>query len=268
VRLAAVALSAGVLACAPALRSRAPGTPPKGAPVSPAPGDLAALLAEARAHLERRAQPGEARQAEDLFLSAAGRDPRDVEGLYGAIQARIWRIDHEPGVDRRAMSASAVDAGQACLDRAPDSALCHYALALALGVQARERRATAVDGLKKMVEHLRRAAQQDPRLDEGGPDRVLALVLARAPAWPVGPGDAQGAVEAARQAVRLAPDYSPNQLALAEALLVAGQPADGRRAAELAVRLARANAGDPEAEAWAEEGRALLHRADASPNPG
>jgi hypothetical protein len=89
VRRAAAALAAGVLSCAPALRSRAPGDPRAAVPGGPAPGAAVALLADARAHLARRDQPGEARQAERLFLSAAERDPHDVEGLYEAVQARI-----------------------------------------------------------------------------------------------------------------------------------------------------------------------------------
>jgi hypothetical protein len=261
---AVLALAAAGLACAPALRGPAPGAPSAGAPAPPG-GSAAELLAQAREHLAHRAEPGEAGKAEQLFLSAAEQDPRDVEGLYGAIQARIWRIDHEPGVDRAALSSAAVDSGQACLQRAPESATCHYGLALALGVQARERRATARDGLRKMVQHLRAAAQRDPALDQAGPDRVLALVLTRAPGWPVGPGDPEEAVEAARRAVQQSPDYPPNPLALAEAQIAAGHGGEARSAARQAVALARARAGDPQAGGWVKEGEALLARARAVP---
>ena len=186
---------------------------------------------------------------------------RDPELLYRAIQSRIHRIDREPGVDRAALASAAVEDGQECLARAPESALCHYGLALALGVQARERRVTARDGLRKMVEQLRDAARRDPALDQAGPDRVLAMVLTRAPAWPAGPGDPEEAVQAARRAVQLAPDHAPNQLALAEALLAAGNALEARGAARNAVDLARARSGDPEAAGWVKQGEALLARA-------
>jgi hypothetical protein len=189
--------------------------------------------------------------------------PRDEEALYGAIQDRIRRIDHEPGVDRPALASAAVADGQECVERAPESARCHYGLALALGVQVRERRATARDGLRRMVEQLHAAAQRDPSLDRAGPDRVLALVLARAPAWPVGPGDPEAAVQAARRAVRLDPDYPPNPLALAEALLAAGHDREARSAARRGVALARAQADNPEAAGWVKEGEALLTKASA-----
>jgi len=260
-RVPAALLAAAVLSCAPALQKRTPGASLGGAPSAAETEDAAALVAQAREHLARRAKPGEAQKAEQLFLAAAQKDDRDLDGLYGAIQARIWRIDHEPGVDRQALAVSAVEAGQACLERAPDSALCHYGLALALGVQARERRATATDGLKKMVENLRAAAQGDPHLDQAGPDRVLALVLARAPAWPVGPGDAEASVDAAQRAVQLAPSYPPNRLALSEALITAGRGQEARGQAEQAIKLARGLAGDPDAAGWVKEGQALLARA-------
>jgi len=258
----AALLAAAALSCAPALQKRTPGEPPRAAPAVGGTADAAALVAEGREHFSHRAEPGEAQEAERLFLAAAERDGGEVDGLYGAIQARIWRIDHEAGVDRPALSAAAVDAGQACLERVPESALCHYGLALALGIQARERRATATDGLRKMVENLRTAARRDPGLDQAGPDRVLALVLVRAPGWPVGPGDVDASVEAARRAVELAPGYPPNRLALAETLIAAGRGDEGKAEAKQALSLARGYEGDPDQEAWLKQGKSLLARAE------
>ena len=95
------------------------------------------------------------------------------------------------------------------MQAAPASAECDYALALALGVQARERPSTATQGLKAMVELLQKANGLDARLDHGGPARVLALVLVRAPGWPLGPGDPETGLKAARQAVEPLPRLRP-----------------------------------------------------------
>ncbi len=46
------------------------------------------------------------------------------------------------------------------------SAWCGHGPTLALGGEAPERRAAAVDGLRRMVEHLRRAAAEDLRIDD------------------------------------------------------------------------------------------------------
>ena len=61
------------------------------------------------------------------------------------------------------------------------------------------------------------------------PARVRALVLIRAPGWPLGPGDAEAGLVAARRAVALRPQYPPNLLALAEALSKTGD-GNGARA--------------------------------------
>jgi tetratricopeptide (TPR) repeat protein len=247
------------LACGPALRPSGPATE-AGAPGLEAGQSAAALLQEARASFARRPALDQVRRAESLFAAAARADPQDVEGLSGAIQAKIWLTYHDRRADADALAAGAVEAGQSCLRRAPASALCHYGMALALGVQARARRTTALEGLKRMVAHLERAADEDPTVDHAGPRRVLALVLVRAPGWPIGPGDPEAALGAARDAVRLSPEYPPNQLALAEALLATGATEEGRAAARRGAALARGRAGDPDAEEWIRDGEALLSR--------
>jgi tetratricopeptide (TPR) repeat protein len=258
VRAAPLALAAA-LACAPALRAPRP-IPELGGAPQPSGRSAAALLEDARAAFARRPDAREVKRAEALFLAAAEADPKDAEGLYGAIQAKIWLAGREPDARARAALAStAVDAGQWCARRAPADARCDYGLALALGLRAREQRGTALDALKVMVQHLRRAAAEDPAVDRGGPERVLAIVLARAPAWPVGPGDAEAALAEARKAERRFPDHAPNLLALAEALLATGDADAGHAAARRALALARGEgaAGDPDAGEWIREAERL-----------
>ena len=89
---------------------------------------------------------------------------------------------------------------------------------------------------------------------------ALALLYVRAPGWPTGPGDPELGLQHARQAVALRPDYPPNRLALAEALVVTGDPATGRREFQKAFDLARAltDKGDRDAPDWvAEAGKGL-----------
>lgn len=256
-RAAALLLAAG---CAPALHEARP-IAELGKP-APASGRSAAdLLVEGEAAFARRPSVDEVRRAESLFLAAAQADETSAEGLYRAILAKVWLVEHEreAGV-RSALAVSAVEAGQSCLARAPASAACDYALALALGVQARERHSTVSEGLKLMVERLRRAAAADGSIDSGGPERVLALVLVRAPQWPLGPGDPEAGLAEARKAAARFPDFPPNQLALAEALIATGSDDDGRAVAKRGIELARARgaAGHPDAREWLKEGEKLL----------
>jgi hypothetical protein len=256
--------------CASALTgSAATGLP---APETAAPQrPVADLLDEARASWSQRPDAAAVARARDLYLQAAAADRAGTEGLWGAIVAELWLARRERAASARAARAvSAVRLGEECVRRAPESAVCDYGLALALGVQAQERPSTARDGLKLMVERLRRAASRDPGFDDSGPERVLALVLLRAPGWPLGPGDPEAGLDVARSAANRSPSHPPNQLALAEALVANGAADAGKAAAERALALAeeRADTGDPDAQGWIDEARQILAAASAGgPSP-
>ncbi len=222
-----------------------------------------ALLQEADDEFGKRPDPAAVRRAEGLCLAAAKADEAQVDGLLCAMRAKAWLAEREKGVkDRTELSVSAVQVGQWCLRRDPASAACKYWLAVALGLQARDRPVTADDGLKRMIQLLREAAREAPLLDEAGPERVLALLLVRAPGWPVGPGDAEEAIPHARTAVALRPDYPPNQLALGEVLINNGDKPGGRAALRRAIELAGTDpwSKDPDAQSWIVDARALLPR--------
>jgi hypothetical protein len=246
VKRAAIALCA--VACAHALHQ-----PPPIESVAKTPAaDAAGLLAAADAAWARR--PRDAEAAEELYLEAARAG--SVHGFAGAVRAKSFRLGRERDAARKgALAQSAVEVGQLCEQAHPAAAPCDYWLAAALGLLARERHAAAKDALSHMVELLRRAAGGDERIDSGGPHRLLAIVMLRAPGWPVGPGDAEAALPEAQAAVRIAPKYAPNQLALGEALRKNGK--DGRAAYERALSLATAS-DDPDAPGWAEDARAGL----------
>ncbi len=249
-----------VAACAHALHEP---SPISGMATAPEGRDAADLLREGDAAWRRRAEPGQAAAAQDLYVQAAAADERGVGGLLGAMRAMTFRIERERDATvRGTLAKQQVDLGQWCQRRAPSDPACDYRLALALGQQARERPSTGRDAVDKMVKLLRRAIAADAALDSGGPHRALALVLLRAPSWPAGPGDAGAALEEARAAVRLFPDVAGNQLALAEALDKNEQPEPARAAYERAASLAAAarEAGDPEADRALAEARAGAKR--------
>lgn len=240
------------LGCAHAL-----GTPPRIESIAPPPrGDSLQLLQRADEEWSRRDDPA---RAEGLYLEAARADPRDPAAYAGAIRAKAFRIGRsKDGGERGRLAAEAVGIGQLCEENAPRAPLCDYWLAAALGLQARERAATGHDALPKMVELLRRAVASDSSVDRGGPHRLLATLLLRAPGWPLGPGDTESALPEAQAAARIDPAYAPNQLALGEALRKNGRAAEASAAYAEALRLATA-AADPDAAGWADEARAALH---------
>lgn len=232
-------------------------------------GGVDALLAEAAAEFARRPHPARAARARELFLTAARTDATRTEGLLGAARVGAWLIEREADAARReALAVEDVQLCQWCDRLAPTDPECDYRLAIAIGQQARERPATALDALPRMVRLLRDVAAAAPPLDFAGPHRVLALVLLRAPGWPSGPGDSEEGLAEARRAVTLAPDYPPNQLALAEALAANGQHGAARAAWEVALRLATTGgaSSDPDALDWAFEARRAL-APPAGPEP-
>jgi hypothetical protein len=264
VRRLVVCLAALAAGCSPALRE-----PPsvaslssKRSPVTLPEAD--SLLREADLHWAKRPDVAAVNEAESLYLRAAQVDEKDVVGLIGATRTKAWLTDHERDSKLRVESAvSAVQTAQWCKRRDPKLAACEYWLGVAVGLQAREVRITADDGLKTMVPALQRAIDLDPTYDEAGPDRIMALVLLRAPGWPVGPGDVEAGLAHAKQAVALRPDYPPNQFALAEAL-AANKNRDGARAAYTRGKTladSRRDAKDPDAPFWiveADQGLAKL----------
>jgi tetratricopeptide (TPR) repeat protein len=252
--VAAIILCAG---CAQALHK-----PPPIEAIGAAPQASAAqILADADAAWARRGEPGQAAAAEELYLQAARADRRNPLTFAGAIRAKAFRIGREKdGAERRRLAESAVIAGQLCEESAPEAPACDYWLAAALGLQARERSATGYDALPRMVDLLRRAIRGDPAIDHAGPHRLLAIVLLRAPGWPMGPGDARAALPEAHAAASAEPDFPPNQLALGEALKKNGRVAEARAAYSQALRLATEAAarGDPDAKGWADDASAAL----------
>ncbi len=155
--------------------------------------------------------------------------PSSVAALAGAIDAEARRSDHEPDSKiREQLAAQAGRDAEACLAQAPQAAACLYGRAVALGLMARAHPMRASESLGSMLDALAKAEAADSGYQEAGPARVRALVLIRAPGWPLGPGDADAGLVAARRAVALRPLYPPNLLALAESLAKSGDAAGAK----------------------------------------
>ena len=122
-------------------------------------------------------------------------------------------------------------AAEAAVRNFPGSGLAHYLAAYLAGLHAERDRLRGL-GLVRIIEReAQRAADLDPGLDRGGPDRMLAELYMRAPAYPFSVGDRGKAVRHYRRAVAVEPTASENRLGLAEALLADNKP--GEACAEL-----------------------------------
>jgi hypothetical protein len=138
--------------------------------------------------------------------------------LLAAVQSDADRIDQtQDSAQRAQLLAAASLSAQQCLALSADHASCQYAQAQVLGLTAREHPLQAAALLKQMLGYLTKAESLDPALDHAGPARLTAVVLLRAPPWPLGPGDVDGAVVAAQRAVQRDSTYPPNLITLAQA---------------------------------------------------
>lgn len=201
-----------------------------------------------------------------LFLVACATRPQrptmqsplstTVADLAAAIASAAQRSDHEsdPKV-RGELAAEASRDADACLARQPPAAACLYGHAVALGLETKAHPTRAGGLLNNMLESLANAEAADPNYDQAGPARVRALVLIRAPAWPLGPGDTDAGLVAARRAVMLQPQYPPNLLALAEALTKTGDANGARDGYTRARDAAQALPPSADRDGW-------LHEAD------
>jgi hypothetical protein len=187
---------------------------------------------------------------------AARPRPSSVAELAAAIEIDAQRSDHEAdSKTRRDLAAEASADADACVALEPQAAACLYGRAVALGLNARAHPTRANEYLSSMLDALARAETADPNYDEAGPARVRALVLIRAPGWPLGPGDAESGLAAAHRAVTLQPNYPPNQLALAEAMAKTGDNGGALQTYAHARDAALAFPESPDRDEW-------LHDAD------
>ena len=94
-----------------------------------------------------------------------------------------------------------------------------YFLALCLGYVAINANSGAFDLLPEIVNAGKAAAAINESYAYGGPQRLLGMVYLRAPGWPTSIGDPDEALQHLTRAVTIGPDYAPNHLFYAEALL-------------------------------------------------
>ncbi len=187
--------------------------------------------------------------------------PASVEALAAAIDSDARRSDQAS--DSRIRVELATEAGryaETCMAREPLNVACLYGSAIALGLEARAHPTRAGELLRTMLERLAGAEAADAGYDHAGPTRVRAVVLIRAPGWPLGPGDADAGLAAARRAAALRPEYPPNQLALAEALAKTGDPNGARKSYEQARDLAQALPAASDRDGWLREADQALRR--------
>lgn len=110
-------------------------------------------------------------------------------------------------------------AADAAVRKLPGSGLAHYLAAYTAGLVAERAPLRGLALVPVIEREALRAAELDPGVDRGGPDRMLGELYLRAPGSPFSVGNPEKAVRHYRRAVAVEPAAPENRLGLAEALL-------------------------------------------------
>lgn len=150
----------------------------------------------------------------------------DANPEAGLKAAACYVVLARSGKDKRVRLADA-RRGRALADKALKSGrqngLAHYVMAHLAGLEAENNIAQGLRLVPVIEREALEAADLDPRVDHGGPDRLLGELYLRAPGFPMSVGDSGKAVVHFRRAVEIAPGHSDNRLGLVEALLAEGE---------------------------------------------
>lgn len=162
-----------------------------------------------------RRAPGEL--ASVLAVAQASNSLADLTKDPGEAEVHIQR------------SLQLLSAGSAAASQPSDSGPMHYHWAEALGMRARLQGTGALVILPSVVEHAEAAVKQAPGADDGGPLRLLGILLVKAPAWPNGPGDSDRGVQLLQEAMQRFPARAEAYIHYADALLDMSRVADAQR---------------------------------------
>ena len=147
-----------------------------------------------------------------------------------AASAFEWAEHATSKAARSAIAEPAIVACRKHLDSKLREAETRYYLALNLGQLARTRYISALSIVSEMERILLAAKALDPTTNYAGIDRALSQLYARAPKWPASVGSRSKALEHARRAITLAPDYPGNQINLLELLIDQQKLSEARKA--------------------------------------
>lgn len=145
---------------------------------------------------------------------------------YFSARASLWLIEFDPALDKDSAKILAAE-GMVYIERAiaARGACAEYEfLAGALqGYTLKGRKTPPLIQMRQVKEHFEKAIDLDPEFDGGAPLRALGSILFKAPAWPVGVGDLDTALDFLQAAAEQHPTHPANHAFYAEALVEDGQ---------------------------------------------
>jgi hypothetical protein len=166
--------------------------------------------------------PCSRKEAEEL-ASLAEKDP--LKALEAASCYGYWA--HLATPVNESQSLADTKAGSRLAEMAvrefPESGLAHYLIACLTGLEAERNQTRGLKLVPVIEREAILAAQLNPFVDHGGPDRLLGELYLRAPGFPMSVGDSSKAAAHYKRAVELDPNYPENRIGLVEVLMAEEQ---------------------------------------------
>jgi tetratricopeptide (TPR) repeat protein len=124
--------------------------------------------------------------------------------------------------EAKGMAEKGIEYAESCLMSTPEEPGCYYWRAINTGLYYKIHIIGYQKGIKRMISDCKRVIELDPKYDHAGAYRILGELYTQLPQTAGRPDsitrDLDLAEDYLRKAVRLAPEYPENHLALAEAL--------------------------------------------------
>jgi len=124
--------------------------------------------------------------------------------------------------DAKSAAESGIEYAEQCLMKAPEEPGCYYWRSVNTGLYYKIQIIGYQKGIKRMISDCKKVIELDPKYDHAGAYRILGELYTQLPQTAGRPDsitrDLDLAEEYLRKAVRLAPEYPENYLALAETL--------------------------------------------------
>jgi len=197
---------------------------------------------------------------------AATLSPNNPDVLWrtARVYLTIAYILEDPPLQRK-FAKKAYQFASQTISLAPERPEGYYFQSAAAGIRASMTRSPTLELQKQVAEPATRLQKLNDTYARGGALRILGAMYASAPAWPVGVGDLDEALELLEEAVARFPAEALNHFFLGEAYLKVGRTRDGVR--ELHAVLAAPQQGVWGLECTPYRARALRLIRDHSESP-
>ena len=146
----------------------------------------------------------------------------ETDGLAAVRAASCYLLlvtEESDGATRLADAKRGRRLAEVALKTYPQSGGVHYLAAYLTALEAQNDRVRGLDLVPIIEREALAAAELNPGVDHGGPDRMLGELYLRAPGLPMSVGDSAKAVVHYRRARDQDPNYPENRLGLVEALM-------------------------------------------------